>query len=88
MSESIRDNRILNWLQRCNRNVHKPDLHSFRAKIPSGFVWVECRGYDVIIETYVYDDFGNETKTWFVLTLNKAAIMLTELQMDFDTIEQ
>ena len=79
--------RIFKWLQKCNRNVHIPDLHTFKARIKNGFVWVECRGFEVFIETYTYDKDGNETRTPWAGTTIAAANKLEMLGIDMETIE-
>lgn len=79
--------KIFKFLQRCNRYAHTPDLHSFKAKIEKGTVWVECRGFEVFIESRTYDSKGAETiKSWAGSTI-AAANRLELLKMDFSTID-
>ena len=77
---------IFKWLQKCNKNAHKPDLHSFKAKIKDGVVWVDCRGYEVFIESYTFDN-GNEIRTQWAGTIVAAANRLEALEMDFHSID-
>ena len=48
--------KIFMFLQKCNRNHNVPDIHSFKARINDGVVWVECRGYEIYIETQIFDE--------------------------------
>lgn len=41
--------RIFRLVQQIERNVNKPDLHSFTAKIKNGVVWVEARAGEIYI---------------------------------------
>lgn len=74
--------KIFKFLQKCNTNCHKPDLHSFTARINGGIVYVECRGYDVYIESQIFDK-----KTQWVGTTVAAANRLEMLGIEFDTID-
>ncbi len=44
--------RLFKFILKCNRNRNKPDLHSFMIDIDGGRAFVECRGFEVFIETY------------------------------------
>lgn len=77
---------IFKFLQKCNKNANEPDLHSFKAKIKGGVVFVECRGYEVFIESYTYDN-GNEICNRWVGTTIAAANLLEKLGIDFNSID-
>ena len=79
--------KVFKLLTKMNRQPLKKDLHTFKAKIKNGVVWVECRGYEIFIETYLYDEKGNETRTQWAGTTIAAANRLELLEIDFDTIE-
>ncbi len=56
---------IFKTIQAFSRRAHIPDLHSFVADIKNGTVYVECRGFEVMMESREYDSEWNETvKTW------------------------
>lgn len=79
---------IEGFLKKCDRRHDTPDLHSFRAKIKDGVVYVDCRGYgEVFIVTYIYGSDGKETEQQFSESIAGAAERLQELEMDFDTID-
>jgi len=79
--------RIFKLLQKLNRKPLKEDLHSFRAKIKNGIVFVECRGYEIYIESFEYDKNGKETrKTWAGVPI-ASANRLYELGLDLESIE-
>lgn len=79
--------KIFKFLQNCNKQRHTPDLHSFKAKIEKGTVWVECRGFEVFIESLTYNDKGLEIRTPWVGNTVAAANRLELLKMDFNTID-
>ena len=79
--------KVFKLLTKMNRQHLKKDLHTFKAKIKNGVVWVECRGYEIFVETYCYDEKGNETRTQWAGTTIAAANRLEMLEIDFDTIE-
>ena len=76
---------IFKLLQKCNRNSNKPDLHSFRADIQDGTVYVECRGFEIYIESRIY---GEQEKVcrWVGNTIS-AANRLAMLNMDLLSVE-
>lgn len=89
MKESLSiGDRIFKFLQKCDRNHHVPDLHSFKAKINNGFVWVECHGYEVYIESQIFDERSDVCKReeWCGTTV-AAANRLEKLGIEFDSIE-
>lgn len=81
--------RIFKFLQKCNRNHYVPDLHSFQAKINGGTVYVDCRGFEVYIETHIFDKNTTDIfkKSQWVGTTIAAANRLEKLGMDLDTID-
>lgn len=79
--------KLFKFLQRCNLRHGTPDMHSFKAKIKNGVVFVDCRGYEIYIESITYDSNGNEKRTRFAGTTIAATNRLEMLQIDFDSIE-
>lgn len=81
--------KILNLLKYCHRRRHTPDLHSFRAKINGGLVFVECSGAGNCVDIYIftYDATGQETRTYWTGGLQEAAAGLEKLGMDPATVE-
>ena len=78
---------IFKWLQKCNKNARKPDLHSFKANIKNGVVWVDCRGYEVFMESFIRDKDGNEIRTPWAGTVMAAANRLEKLGMILGSID-
>lgn len=80
--------RIFMFLQKCNRNYNVPDIHSFKARINGGVVWVECREYEVYIETQIFDENTDVcARSQWAGTVAAAANRLEQLGIDFSTIE-
>lgn len=80
--------RIFMFLQKCNINHNVPDIHSFKARINGGVVWVECRDYEVYIETQIFDENTDVcTRNQWAGTVVAAANRLEQLGIDFSTIE-
>lgn len=78
--------RIFNILRQFNNRAHIPDLHSFTAKIKNGVVFVECRGYEVMVESRTYGENGKEkVSTWCGTTI-AAANRLEMMRLETDTI--
>ncbi len=75
------------FLLKCNRRHETPDMHSFKANIKDGVVFVDCRGFEVYVESITYDAAGNEKRTQFAGTTIAAANRLEMLQIDLDSIE-
>lgn len=78
--------RIFKILHQFNKRAHIPDLHSFTAKIENGVVFVECRGYEVMVESRTYSETGEEKVSTWCGTTVAAANRLEILQLDIDTI--
>ena len=76
----MKSDEIFKLLQKCNRNSYKSDLHSFTADIQGATVYVECRGFEVYIESRIY---GEQEKVyhWTGNTM-AAANRLAMLNMD------
>lgn len=75
-------------LKRLNKYRYTPDLHSFKAKINGGVVFVECTGENAFyIEAFVYDKDGNETRNFWDATTEEAAKELERLGLDLDSVE-
>ena len=87
MNELSYGDKIFKLLNKCNRNHHVPDLHSFRADTKKGSVYVDCRGFEVFIESVTYHSNGNEGATQWVGTLIAAANRLEALGMDLLSVE-
>lgn len=81
----MKSDEIFKLLQKCNRNSYKSDLHSFTADIQGGTVYVECRGFEVYIESRIY---GEQEKVyhWTGNTM-AAANRLAMLNMDLLSVE-
>ena len=84
----MRREAIIQLLQRCRRQWYIPDLHSFRASIKDGVVFVECDIDGVDIDAITYDKKGNEIRnSWRLGTaLNDAIDILERLEIDLDTV--
>lgn len=78
---------IFKMLQDFNKRAHIPDLHSFKAKIKGGIVFVECRGFEVYVKSFVYDQENNETRKQWAGTTIAAANLLESLGIDLTTVE-
>lgn len=79
---------ILKLLQRCRRQWHKPDLHSFKAKINDGVVFVECDRDYVDIDAVVYEKGGEIRHSWRTgSALRDAVKILEQLGIDLATVE-
>lgn len=79
--------RIYKLLLKLNRNAKNSDLHSFQANIKNGVVWVECRGYEVFIETITYDKDGNEMRTQWAGNVMAGSNRLEKFGIDISSIE-
>lgn len=79
---------IIKLLQRCRRQWFKPDLHSFRARIKDGVVFVECDPSGVVIDARVYEKGEEVCKSWRTgVALSDAAEILASLEIDLATVE-
>lgn len=87
MNELSYGDKIFKFLQKCNRQCNTPDLHTFRADIENGTVWVECRGFEVYIESRTYDNEGKEKITEWAGTTIAAANRLEKLKIDLTTVD-
>ena len=75
-------------LKRLNRYRHTPDLHSFKAKINGGVVFVECSAENAFyIVAFVYDQDGRETRKFWDVTTEEAAKVLDALGLDLESVE-
>ncbi len=75
--------KIFKLLQKLERNVNNPDLHSFKAHINTGVVFVEARQEDV----YISHERDNGTFVGWVGTYIAAANRLEMLKIDLDSVE-
>ena len=82
-NEIKQEDKLFKFILKCCKNYNKPDLHSFEIKIKNGIAWVECRQYEVYIETHQYK--GIDTR--WVGTPMAAANRLDTLQADYNTID-
>jgi len=55
---------IWKLLDSCNRKHNTPDLHSFVADIKGGTVFVDCRGFEVHVQSTVFDGRQDKTENW------------------------
>ena len=75
-------------LKRLNRYLHTPDLHSFKANINGGVVFVECTGENAFyIVAFIYDQDGGETRKYWDVTTEEAAKVLEHLGLDLESVE-
>lgn len=78
--------RIFKFLQKCNKEAHISDMHSFEATVKGGKAWVECRGNEVFITHQVFtekDNNGEEVRHSWAGTTIAAANRLALLGMEF-----
>lgn len=80
-------NAILKLLRKLHRNRHKPDLHSFKAKIYNGVVYVEAEWSGIFIEFFTCDGEGKETRESWAGTIEAAARELDRRCLDMATVE-
>lgn len=78
---------ILKLLQKIHRMRHKPDLHSFKAKIQDGVVYVEAEEDAIFMEIFIYDAEGHENRERWVGAITEAATKLERLEIDPATVE-
>ncbi len=83
MNQLSYGDRIFKLLQQFERNVHKPDLHSFKAKIKNGIVFVDARQGEVYISEMRHDT----TQVGWTGTYIAAANRLEMLELDLDSID-
>jgi hypothetical protein len=81
----MKSDEIFKLLQKCNRNSNKPDLHSFTADVQNGTVYVECRGFEVYIESRIYGE-REKVYRWVGNTM-AAANRLAALNIDLLSVE-
>lgn len=85
--EITNGDRIFKFLQKCQRNHYKDDLHSFVIDIDGGIAFVDCRGYDeVFIEARIYGDGFEKVNQWCGTTI-AAANRLERLGGDYRTMD-
>ncbi|MEN6421625.1 MAG: hypothetical protein ABFD76_06715 [Smithella sp.] len=83
MSELSYGDKIFKLLQKLERNINKPDLHSFTAWCKDCFVFVEAK---FVGEIYIEEQRGNECITWAGYPV-AAANRLERLGIDLDSVE-
>lgn len=86
VSEQTNSDKLFKFILKCQRNSNKPDLHSFVINIACGRAFVECRGYEVYIETYI-NKSGKEEESRWCGTAVAATNKLELLGADYRTIE-
>jgi hypothetical protein len=74
--------RIFKLIQQLERNVNAPDLHSFKASIKNGIVFVEARLDGIYIEHQI----GDKEMKWVGLGI-AAANRLEMLELDPDSVD-
>lgn len=75
--------KVLKFLQRLTRNAHKPDLHSFKAHIRDGVVFVEARHDEIIIS----ERMDGDSRFCWRGSVVEAAKRLEQMGLDLDSIE-
>lgn len=83
----MNNDNILKLLQKLHKMRHKPDLHSFKAKIKSGVVFVEAEEDAIFMEIFIYDADGHENRERWVGAITEAATKLERLEIDPATVE-
>ena len=83
----MEDERVFKFLQKCCRRHNVHDLHSFQANVKNGVVFVDCGEHKIFVESFIYDDSGNETRSEFAGAIIEVANHLEMLGIDFDSIE-
>lgn len=79
---------IFFFLTKLQINKHVNEPHSFKAKIRDGEVHVECRGYEVYIESsYQIPNSERKMIDRFAGTTVAAANRLEALGIEFESIE-
>lgn len=78
---------ITKLLKKLHQRRHKPDLHSFKAKIAAGVVFVEAEEDAIFIEAFIYDEEGRELRERWCDRLDVAARRLECLGLDLATVE-
>lgn len=78
---------ILKILQRLHRMRHKPDLHSFKADIKGGVVYVEAQEEGLYMELFIYDAEGKETREHWTGSIVEGTKKLKDLGLALETIE-
>ena len=79
--------KIFKLLNQCNRNCNTSDLHSFTADILNGSVFVDCRGFEVFIESTTYDKNANRPKIQWAGTTIAATNRLEKIGIDLASLE-
>ena len=69
------------------RNKHKPDMHSFNAKINNGSVYVEFANEKFYITCFVSMDSGQEVKTIACGDIHECHDKLVELGVKPETVD-
>ena len=82
MDELSYGGRIFKLIRQLERNVNVPDLHSFKADIKDGIVFVEARVDGIYISHHIE---GKETK-WVGYAI-AAANRLEMLGLDLSTVD-
>ncbi len=86
MGELSYGDKIFKLLHQCNKDSDKPDLHSFIANIKDGTVFVECRGYEVYIDSTLRGGNGEKKSRW-VGTTTAASNKLEMLGIDLQSVD-
>ena len=82
----MENDKIYKHLCWASRRVHTPDLHSFVINIKNGTAFVECRGYDTVMEAITYDADNTEIRKNYKGSNEKIAKILNDLGADHITI--
>ena len=82
----IENDKIYRHLCWASRRVHTPDLHSFVVNLKNGTAFVECRGYDTVMEAITYDADNTETRKSYKGSNEEIANILNSLGAEPNTI--
>lgn len=80
-------NKTIKILEQCNKKRHIPGSESFKANIKNGIVLVECRECETFIESFIYSEGCNETRTSWAGATAEAAKHLETLEIDLSSIQ-
>lgn len=85
--KDFNDEKLFQFILKCQRNRNKPDLHSFIIDIDNGRAFVECYDYGVHIDEFIYRAAGKENRTQWQGTVTAATNRLEKLGAKYETIE-
>lgn len=83
----MKNDAILKLLQKLHRMRHKPDLHSFKAKMKDGLAYVEAQWDGFYVVFFTYDAEGNEIRESWTGSTAATARELERRGLDLATVE-